>query len=100
MKWMLTENKINLYANGQSFHLEKNHPLFNKVMGNLKLGRFEKVEKMLNLAKRVITYTNQQFSVVREKVFLRGKLIVDGDSWYGEKGKGEFLRRQKFSHAL
>jgi len=35
-----------------------------------------------------------------EKVFLRGRLIVDGDSWYGEQGKGEYLCREKFSHAM
>lgn len=28
-----------------------------------------------------------------EKVFLRGKLIVDGDNWLGKKGEGEFLKR-------
>ncbi len=28
-----------------------------------------------------------------EKVFLRGKLIVDGDQWYGTPGSGQFLRR-------
>jgi dihydropyrimidinase len=28
-----------------------------------------------------------------EKVFLRGKLIVDGDKWLGKAGQGEFLKR-------
>jgi dihydropyrimidinase len=28
-----------------------------------------------------------------EKVFLRGKMIVDGENWYGEKGGGNFLNR-------
>ena len=28
-----------------------------------------------------------------EKVFLRGKLIVDGERWLGEAGAGQFLRR-------
>jgi len=28
-----------------------------------------------------------------EKVFLRGKLIVDGDRWMGSPGEGKFLRR-------
>lgn len=28
-----------------------------------------------------------------EKVFLRGKLIVDGDDWFGERGMGKFLER-------
>ncbi len=29
-----------------------------------------------------------------EKVFLRGKLIVDGDQWLGRSGGGQFLRRR------
>lgn len=29
-----------------------------------------------------------------EKVFLRGKLIVDGLNWLGSKGQGQFLRRK------
>ena len=29
-----------------------------------------------------------------EKVFLRGKLIVDGDKWLGKAGQGEFLMRK------
>jgi len=28
-----------------------------------------------------------------EKVFLRGKLIVDGDEWQGRRGGGRFLKR-------
>jgi dihydropyrimidinase len=28
-----------------------------------------------------------------EKVFLRGKLIVDGEKWLGKKGGGQFLKR-------
>jgi dihydropyrimidinase len=28
-----------------------------------------------------------------EKVFLRGKLIVDGDEWKGRRGDGKFLKR-------
>ena len=28
-----------------------------------------------------------------EKVFLRGKLIVDGDEWNGRRGDGQFLKR-------
>ncbi len=30
-----------------------------------------------------------------EKVFLRGKLIVDGDKWLGERGGGEFIKRKE-----
>ncbi|MBN2043875.1 MAG: dihydropyrimidinase [Anaerolineales bacterium] len=29
-----------------------------------------------------------------EKVFLRGKLIVDGDRWLGQAGEGRFLKRK------
>ncbi len=29
-----------------------------------------------------------------EKVFLRGKLIVDGDKWLGKRGGGEFIKRK------
>lgn len=29
-----------------------------------------------------------------EKVFLRGKLIVDGEDWLGERGAGQFLPRK------
>ena len=29
-----------------------------------------------------------------EKVFLRGRLIVDGEQWLGEAGTGKFLRRE------
>lgn len=28
-----------------------------------------------------------------EKVFLRGKMIVDGENWLGKRGQGQFLRR-------
>ncbi len=28
-----------------------------------------------------------------EKVFLRGKMIVDGDKWLGKRGDGQFLKR-------
>jgi dihydropyrimidinase len=28
-----------------------------------------------------------------DKVFLRGKLIVDGNAWLGERGQGQFLKR-------
>jgi dihydropyrimidinase len=32
-----------------------------------------------------------------EKVFLRGKMIVDGDQWFGKKGEGRFLHRKDIS---
>lgn len=34
---------------------------------------------------------------VVEKVFLRGKMIVDGKEWLGTKGNGKFLRRDEIS---
>jgi len=30
-----------------------------------------------------------------EKVFLRGKLIVDGDKWLGKAGDGQFMKRKQ-----
>ncbi len=30
-----------------------------------------------------------------EKVFLRGSLIVDGDTWHGKRGNGKFLKRNE-----
>jgi hypothetical protein len=30
-----------------------------------------------------------------EKVFLRGKLIVDGKQWLGKAGDGQFLKREE-----
>jgi dihydropyrimidinase len=30
-----------------------------------------------------------------EKVFLRGKMIVDGETWLGRSGGGQFLRREQ-----
>ncbi len=30
-----------------------------------------------------------------EKVFLRGRLIVDGDQWLGRRGDGQFLKRSE-----
>jgi len=30
-----------------------------------------------------------------EKVFLRGKLIVDGEKWLGKAGGGELLKRSE-----
>jgi dihydropyrimidinase len=35
-----------------------------------------------------------------EKVFLRGKLIVDGDRWLGVPGQGKFQRRTPFASIL
>jgi dihydropyrimidinase len=35
-----------------------------------------------------------------EKVFLRGKLIVDGENWLGKKGQGRFLPRKPFAEVV
>jgi dihydropyrimidinase len=35
-----------------------------------------------------------------EKVFSRGKLIVDGQIWYGAKGEGRFIHRKPFAEIL
>jgi len=35
-----------------------------------------------------------------EKVFLRGKLLVDGDHWMGQAGMGKFLHRQPCAPVL
>ncbi len=35
-----------------------------------------------------------------EKVFLRGKCIVDGDKWLGKRGQGQFLARKPFAEVI
>ena len=35
-----------------------------------------------------------------EKVFSRGKLIVDGETWFGKKGEGKFIYRKPFAEIL
>jgi len=35
-----------------------------------------------------------------EKVFLRGKKIVDGNQWYGAPGSGRFIKRNAFSKMM
>jgi dihydropyrimidinase len=39
-------------------------------------------------------YEGWELTGYPEKVFLRGKLIVDGDQWLGRPGMGKFLVRQ------
>jgi dihydropyrimidinase len=39
-------------------------------------------------------YEGWELTGMPEKVFLRGKLIVDGDRWLGKAGDGQFLKRQ------
>jgi len=38
-------------------------------------------------------YENWELVGYPEKVFLRGRVIVDNDSWYGEPGTGKYLSR-------
>jgi dihydropyrimidinase len=38
-------------------------------------------------------YENWELVGFPEKVFLRGKLIVDGEQWLGKAGMGRYLRR-------
>jgi dihydropyrimidinase len=38
-------------------------------------------------------YEGWELTGYPEKVFLRGKLIVDGDEWMGKRGDGNFLKR-------
>lgn len=40
-------------------------------------------------------YEGWQLTGYPEKVFLRGKLIVDGDEWKGKRGDGKFLKRSE-----
>lgn len=41
-------------------------------------------------------YEGMELTGFPEKVFLRGKLIVDGDNWLGKRGDGRFLKRDRF----
>lgn len=40
-------------------------------------------------------YEDWELTGMPEKVFLRGKLIVDGDRWLGKAGDGLFLKREE-----
>ncbi|MDP1779634.1 MAG: amidohydrolase family protein, partial [Anaerolineales bacterium] len=40
-------------------------------------------------------YEGWELKGVPEKVFLRGKLIVDGEQWLGKSGNGKFLKRSE-----
>jgi dihydropyrimidinase len=40
-------------------------------------------------------YEGWELTGMPEKVFLRGKLIVDGDEWKGKAGNGQFLKREE-----
>jgi dihydropyrimidinase len=39
-------------------------------------------------------YEGWELTGYPEKVFLRGKMIVDGEQWLGKRGDGKFLRRE------
>ena len=40
-------------------------------------------------------YEGWELTGMPEKVFLRGKMIVDGETWLGASGDGQFLKRSK-----
>ena len=40
-------------------------------------------------------YEGWELTGMPEKVFLRGKLIVDGEEWLGKAGEGQFLHREE-----
>ena len=40
-------------------------------------------------------YEGWELTGMPEKVFLRGKLIVDGETWLGKSGEGQFLKREQ-----
>ncbi|HSL44011.1 MAG TPA: dihydropyrimidinase [Anaerolineales bacterium] len=40
-------------------------------------------------------YEGWELTGMPEKVFLRGKLIVDGEKWFGKAGDGQFLKRDE-----
>jgi len=40
-------------------------------------------------------YEGWELTGMPEKVFLRGKLIVDGEQWLGRAGEGQFLKRDE-----
>jgi dihydropyrimidinase len=45
-------------------------------------------------------YEGRQVTGKVEKVFLRGKLIVDGEQWFGQAGTGQFQRRSASGRVL
>ena len=42
-------------------------------------------------------YEGWKIKSVVEKVFLRGKLIVDGEKWFGEPGGGNYIFRKEIN---
>jgi len=45
-------------------------------------------------------YEGMELVGLPEKVFVRGKLLVDGDAWYGVPGSGRFLHRRPHAPVL
>ncbi|MFN8439946.1 MAG: dihydropyrimidinase [Caldilineaceae bacterium] len=45
-------------------------------------------------------YEGMKITGYTDKVLLRGKLIVEGDSWHGQRGSGQFLRRKANGEVL
>ncbi len=45
-------------------------------------------------------YEGWELSGYPQKVFLRGKLIVDGEKWNGKAGMGQFIKRHPYSPVL
>ncbi|MHB8113237.1 MAG: dihydropyrimidinase, partial [Bellilinea sp.] len=45
-------------------------------------------------------YEGWQLTGAVDKVFLRGKLIVDGKDWHGQAGSGKFIHRKPFEHLI
>jgi len=45
-------------------------------------------------------YQGWQLEGYPEKVFLRGKCIVDQGQWLGKRGQGQFLRRKPFAEVI
>jgi dihydropyrimidinase len=45
-------------------------------------------------------YENWELVGFPEKVFLRGRLIVDGEQWLGGAGMGQFLAREPYSPVI
>lgn len=45
-------------------------------------------------------YEGWELTGFPEKVFLRGRLIVDGDRWLGRPGMGEYIHRKPFAEVL
>jgi dihydropyrimidinase len=45
-------------------------------------------------------YEGWELTGFPQKVFLRGKMIVDGEKWLGKRGSGQFLHRQPFAPVI